>query len=273
MTPITVEDLEQELRQALAADNATRIAQVGAELDALEQATKRPAVTCLAAALWYAEHGAWHMVTLYGVSPPLWVAPVYLWFLGGGALYIIHRTRTGAQPRDFIVIFALIALADLALEIPIIKIAGLYTYWGDTQPYYSQDFFPLPLWFIVTNRWFDLAPALILMSLMATRIRHIEWAIPFVMVAGCYITYASVTWPVVLALQNGASEGVTWAAGTLTILLGLGATFLGAHAAPRFRHALDHLQPKAAAARDPASEAGVEGRPEAALAPASVPGP
>jgi hypothetical protein len=57
MTPITLEDLEQELRAALAADNATRIAQVGAELDALEAAQQRPAVTCLAAALWYAEHG------------------------------------------------------------------------------------------------------------------------------------------------------------------------------------------------------------------------
>lgn len=206
--------------------------------------------------LWYAEIGAWPLITIYGVSVPLWVAPVYLWFLGGGALYIIHRIRTGAQPRDFLVIFGLIALADLALEVPIIKIAELYTYWGDTQPFYSQEWFPLPLWFIVTNRWFDLLPALILMALMSTRIRHIEWAIPVVMVAGCYVTYASVTWPVILALQNGASEGVTWAAGTLTILLGLGATYLGAQYAPRFRHALDHLGGEGALAPAPQEHPG-----------------
>lgn len=195
--------------------------------------------------LWYAEIDAWPLITLYGVAVPLWVMPVYLWFLGGGALYIIHRIRTGAQPRDFIRIFALIALADLALEIPIIKIAELYTYWGDTQPFYDQTWFPLPLWFIVTNRWFDLLPALLLMGLMSTRIKHIEWSIPVVMVAGCYITYGSVTWPVIMALQNGASEGLAWAAGTLTIVLGLGATYLGAQFAPRMRHALDHLQPAA----------------------------
>lgn len=189
--------------------------------------------------LWYAEIGAWDLVTMYGVSVPLWVLPVYLWFLGGGTLYIILRVRSGARPRDFIKIFLYIAVADLLLEIPIIKMAGLYTYWGDTQPYYSQDWFPLPLWYITTNRWFDLLPALIVLLLMSTRVRHIEWSIPVVMVVSCYVTYGSVTWPVVNALQNGASKPVTWLAGTVTIILGVGATYIGAHLAPKLRHSMD----------------------------------
>lgn len=189
--------------------------------------------------LWYAEIGAWGWVHLYGVSVPLWVAPVYLWFLGGGTLYIILRVRGGARPKDFLQIFAAIAVADLLLEIPIIKIAKLYTYWGDTQPFYSQKWFPLPLWYLTTNRWFDLLPALIILLLMATKVRHIEWSIPVVMVISCYVTYSSVTWPVVNALQNGAGKTLTMFAGGLTIVLGLGATYIGAQMAPKLRHSMD----------------------------------
>jgi|GEM_PF-3094952 len=189
--------------------------------------------------LWYADIGAWHLKTLYGVQVPLWVMPVYLWFLGGGALFIIQRIRAGARPKDFILIFAYITVADFALEIPLIKTAGLYRYWGDTQPFFHHRWFPLPLWFVTTNRWFDLLPAMIILLLMSTRIRHIEWTIPLVMIAGCYVTYGSVTWPVIAALQNRWSQPITWIAGGVTILLGLGATYLGAHLAPRLRYCMD----------------------------------
>ncbi len=94
--------------------------------------------------LWYAEIGAWKLVTLYGVHVPLWVSPVYLWFLGGGCLFIVQPIRKGAQPRDSIKIFDYIAIADLLLEIPLIKLAGLYAYWGDTQPFFDKTWFPLP---------------------------------------------------------------------------------------------------------------------------------
>jgi hypothetical protein len=189
--------------------------------------------------LWYADIGAWHLTTLYGVSVPLWVMPVYLWFLGGGALVIIQRIRAGGRPKDFILIFAGITVADFALEIPLIKMAGLYRYWGDTQPFFHHDWCPLPLWYVTTNRWFDLLPAMIILLLMSTRIRHIEWSIPVVMVASCYITYGSVTWPVIASLQNNWSETVTWIAGGVTMVLGLGATYLGAQMAPRLQHCMD----------------------------------
>ena len=189
--------------------------------------------------LWYADINAWHLMTLYGVKVPLWVMPVYLWFLGGGALFIIQKIRNGARPKDFIQIFALITVADFALEIPLIKMAGLYQYWGDSQPFFNHRWCPLPLWYVTTNRWFDLLPAMIILLLMSTRIRHIEWAIPVVMVASCYVTYGSVTWPVIAALQNHWSETTTWICGGVTMVLGLGATYIGAHLAPRLRHAMD----------------------------------
>ncbi len=79
------------------------------------------------------------------------------------------------------------------------------------------------------------------MALMSTRIRHIELSIPFVLPAGCYVSYGSVTWSVIAALQNHAGSALTWLAGWGTIALGWFATYLGARYAPRLRHSLDHL--------------------------------
>lgn len=191
--------------------------------------------------LWYAEDGAWPLVEYWGVHVPLWVAPVYLWFIGGGSLWIIQRIRAGSRPRDFLVIFGGIAVADLLLEIPIIKIAKLYTYYGDTQPFYSQDWFPLPLWFITTNRVFDLVPALLILVLMtASKSKWIILAIPPVMWGSMYVSYGFVTWPVISALQTGGSELETHLAATYTIVLGLATTFAGAHLAPKLRDFMRH---------------------------------
>lgn len=187
--------------------------------------------------LWYAEHGAWPMVHLWGIHVPLWVAPVYLWFLGGFALYIIHRIRKGARPRDFLLIFVAIMAADLALEIPIIKLAGLYTYYG-AQPYFSSDYFPLPLWFIMTNRLFDLLPVFGIAATMYFRRWWLTATLPVVIWMMIYGTYAIVTWPTVAALHNGAGPLMSYVAGTGTILMAIGCTFAGAHAAPKLQGVL-----------------------------------
>ncbi len=53
------------------------------------------------------------------------------------------------------------------------------------------------------------------------------------------------------ALQNHASTAVTWFAGAVTIALGVGATFVGAHMAPRLRHTMDWLGSQPAGQRAP----------------------
>lgn len=190
--------------------------------------------------LWYAEHGAWPLMQLWGVHVPLWVAPVYLWFIGGGSLWIIQRIRAGSRPRDYLIIFASIAVADLLLEVPIIKIAKLYTYYGDNQPFFSQQWFPLPLWLIVTNRLFDLVPALLVVLLMSFRSKWVIAAIPVVMFGSMYVSYAFVVWPTIAALHSGASLLQSHLAATYTILVGLAATFAGAHLAPRMQNLMAH---------------------------------
>lgn len=190
--------------------------------------------------LWYAERGAWPLVELWGVHVPLWVAPVYLWFIGGGALWIIQRIRAGSRPRDYLMIFGGITLADLLLEIPIIKIAKLYTYYGENQPFFSPEWFPLPLWYITTNRVFDLVPAMLIMVLMSFTAKWVIAAIPVVMFGSMYTSYAFVTWPTIAALHSGASSFHAHLAATYTIVAGLAVTFAGAHLAPRMKNMMRH---------------------------------
>ena len=182
--------------------------------------------------LWYAEYGAWPLVEFWGTHVPLWVAPVYLWFIGGGSLFIIQRVRSGCRPKDFLYIFGGIAIADLLLEVPIIKIAKLYTYYGANQPFFNRHWFPLPLWFINTNRLFDLVPALLILLLMSFRTKWVIAVIPAVMFGSMYVSYAFVSWPTAAALHSGASPLVAGLAATYTIVLGVAATFAGAQLAP-----------------------------------------
>jgi hypothetical protein len=189
--------------------------------------------------LWYALPGQWRMISFFGIHVPLWVAPVYLWFAGGFALWAIHAVRSGAGVRTFYKIAGTLMIADILFEVPIVRFAKLYVYYGHTQPLFNAKWFPLPGWYITTNMFFVLLPALLVLAVMSSRIRHIEWTIPFVMIAACYMCYGSVAWPVVAAMQGGLSKtGITLAA-FLTIALGLTAVYISVHVAPRLRHAMD----------------------------------
>jgi hypothetical protein len=56
MTPATLADLEQELRQAIEDGDREKIERIGAEVDRRAEAERQPS-DLLAAALWYAEQG------------------------------------------------------------------------------------------------------------------------------------------------------------------------------------------------------------------------
>ncbi|MEA2675478.1 MAG: hypothetical protein QOI92_2670 [Chloroflexota bacterium] len=189
--------------------------------------------------LWYALPGQWKMIALFGIHVPLWVAPVYLWFTGGFALFTILQIRKGAGVATFAKIAGVLVLADIGFEIPIVRFAKLYVYYGHTQPLFNASWFPLPAWYITTNMFFVLLPALMVMAVMASGQRHIEWTIPFVMIAACYMCYGSVTWPVVAALQEGLSKTDTTLAALLTMALGCIATYVSCRVAPKLRHAMD----------------------------------
>jgi hypothetical protein len=189
--------------------------------------------------IWYAVPHQWSMIVLFGIHVPLWVAPVYLWFAGGFALWTILAVRSGAGVTTFYKIAATLMVADICFEIPLVRLAKLYMYYGQTQPLFNARWFPLPAWYITTNMFFVLLPALLVLAVMASGRRHIEWSIPFVMIAACYTCYGSVSWPVVAALQNGLSKGWTTLAALLSMGLGLLAVYVSAHVAPNLRHVMD----------------------------------
>jgi hypothetical protein len=189
--------------------------------------------------LWYALPGQWKMIAFFGIHVPLWVAPVYLWFAGGFALFTILQIRKGAGVATFAKIAGALVLADMGFEIPIVRFAKLYVYYGHNQPLFNANWFPLPAWYITTNMFFVLLPALLVMAVMASGRRRIEWTIPFVMIAACYMCYGSVAWPVVAAMQDGLSKLDTTLAALLTMALGCTATYVSAHVAPKLRHAMD----------------------------------
>ncbi|MHB8693810.1 MAG: hypothetical protein ACYDHH_21440, partial [Solirubrobacteraceae bacterium] len=201
--------------------------------------------------LWYAVPGQWKMIALFGIHVPLWVAPVYLWFAGGFALWTIHAVRSGAGVKTFYKIAGTLMVADVCFEIPIVRFAKLYVYYGHAQPLFNANWFPLPGWYITTNMFFVLLPALLVLAVMSSGRRHIEWTIPLVMIAACYMCYGSVTWPVVAAMQDGLSKLDTTLAALLTMALGLVAVYVSARAAPKLRHAMDWYEtPKEASAEE-----------------------
>lgn len=191
--------------------------------------------------LWYAEIGAWPMSDFWGVRVPLWVAPVYTWFLGGGALILIHAVRTGAPRNFYYKVFLGIVIADLLLEVPIILMGGLYAYWGDTQPFFHELYFPVPAWYLFVNRFFDFFPAMMVLLVMSSGKKWAVWTIPFVMIAGAYGSYALTTWPVIIALQNDGSIIMTHIGGALTIGLALLGTYICVISAPKLQHAMDWM--------------------------------
>jgi hypothetical protein len=132
-----------------------------------------------------------------------------------------------------------IVLADLLLEVPLLRIGKLYAYYGANQPLFNHSWFPLPGWMLATNAVFPIVPALLVLALMSTRKRHIEWAIPFVMVGSCYITYGAIGWPVMLAVHSGLSKLDTTIAALVTIGLGCGSVALLSQLAPKLAGAMN----------------------------------
>jgi hypothetical protein len=185
---------------------------------------------------------------------------------GRFALWIILQIRAGAGPATFLKIGGVLVLADVLLEIPIVRRAKLYVYHGHNQPLFNRSWFPLPAWYITTNVFFVMLPALLVLTVMSTRRRHIEWTIPFVMIAACYICYGSVTWPVVAAMQDGLSKADTTLAALLTMALGGLAVYLSAQVAPKLRHAMDSYEQPATASAPGPTPAPVAG-------PTPAPGP
>src|SRR5271154_7530137 len=76
--------------------------------------------------------------------------------------------------------------------------------------------------------------------LMSFKTKWMIAAIPVTMFGSMYVSYAFVAWPTVTALHSGASPLTAYLAATYTIIGGVGATFVGAHLAPKMTNIMKH---------------------------------
>lgn len=165
--------------------------------------------------IWHAEIGQWTAVEMFGHSVPVWMVPVYSWFVGGQTLYVLRRVRAGATARDLWRLYAVFCVMDALLELPILYAGGVYRYFG-SQPFFDGSWFPLPGWYIVLNGVLPLAAAGGV--LLAGRRRAL---IPVLMPMSLFAVYAAMAWPTWAALDAGSSTLVADLAGVATIGLAL----------------------------------------------------
>lgn len=183
--------------------------------------------------IWHAEVGQWTLFEMYGHSVPLWMLPVYYWYMGGQTLLVLHLLRTGASVRKIFMLGTLFSLADGLLELPILYAGGVYTYFGH-QPFWDADWFPLPGWILIINGALPVAAAAGVLLLGSLRDRRYLWAIPAVIPMSGFAVYAAFAWPAWAALNAPeASTVVTHLAATVTVLLGLLVLQVLAHSSVR----------------------------------------
>ena len=170
--------------------------------------------------IWHAHVGQWTLVTMFGHSVPLWMLPVYYWFVGGQTIYVLQRLRRGATVSDMWRLYAFFCVMDAVLELPILYAGGVYEYFGQ-QPFFNADWFPLPGWYMLLNGVLPMAAAAGVLLLGSLKDRRYMYTIPLVIPMCIFAVYASFAWPVWAALNANVSQAVTYLAGTATILLAL----------------------------------------------------
>ncbi len=165
--------------------------------------------------IWHAAQGQWTAVSMFGHHVPLWMVPVYYWFVGGQTLYVLGRLRNGATVGDMWRLYVFFCVMDAVLELPILYAGGVYTYFG-SQPFFDAGWFPLPGWYMVLNGVLPLAAAAGVR--LAGENRQL---IPLLMPMSLFAVYAAMAWPTWAALNADASTLVSDLAGLATMALAL----------------------------------------------------
>jgi hypothetical protein len=168
---------------------------------------------------WNARIGLWTVFTMYGHSIPVWHFPVYYVWLGGFTLIVYEQMQRGSSAATLWRIYGAVFLADIALELPAQHLTSLSAYYGN-QPFFGS-FMKLPLWYPAVNAaW----PIVIAGALQVLPARRPSPAIPFVIVAATFSTYAITAWPTWAALNSQVSAAVSDLTGAITIIFSLALT-------------------------------------------------
>jgi hypothetical protein len=161
----------------------------------------------------------WVGIEAFGRPIPLFMYPVYSWFVGGQAILVWHLLRRGITRRQLWTCWLVIMAVDVVLESPGI-LMHVYTYYG------SQPFNPwgLPLWWPPVNATMPVVAGYLVWRvaplLRGWRALLIVALLP--MADG--VANAATAWPVWLTLNTRLGMAATYPAALLTF--GLGAVVL-----------------------------------------------
>lgn len=196
-----------------------------------------------AGGIWYAAHG--HNISLpamWGVKVGVHMVLAYYIFLGVVTLIVVDRLRAGINGRGLWRMYAVVLVLAIVLELPVLFLTDVYTYYGDSQPFFSRHYWPLPLWYPVVNATLPFAMAAVVMLPLSTRRRWHVPLLPVLMPTGLFAIYFAEAWPVLTALNSDVPRGVTYFGATVTMGLALFCMHLLGLGLPRLADAIGGAQ-------------------------------
>lgn len=169
--------------------------------------------------VWHADPAATGFFTSFGHVITGWNFFAYYWFIGALGLYAYQRIKEGATTLDMWKLWGIVAICDILLEVPLQLVdRNIYTYFGH-HPFYSYDYFPLPLFCVFANAACPLATAAAITLLKATKVRgHIFFVPLFVASSWFSLFYALPGWSWWVGLGANVNMAVMYAVGTVTLI-------------------------------------------------------
>jgi hypothetical protein len=170
--------------------------------------------------IWHASVGQWTLLHMYGHYVPVWMLGAYYWYCGGQTLFVVQRIRLGASAREIWRLYWIFLAMDAVLELPLLYISNIYTYFGK-QPFWWPPYFPLPGWYFVLNALLPLAAGRSVAYLLSLQKPVYLWLIPIMIPMSLFATYGATAWPIWAALNSTENMTTIYLCGSATIALGL----------------------------------------------------
>jgi hypothetical protein len=177
--------------------------------------------------IWYADKG--HNVSLpelWGIHVGVHMVLAYYVFLGVVTLLVVDALQRGLNARRIWQLYGAIIVVALALEMPVLFLTHVYTYYGSNQPLFNSSWLPEPLWYPFVNATLPFSMAAIVMAPAALGRRWHIWLLPILMPMGLFAIYLAPAFPVLTALNSTGSLAAGYVGAAITIAFSLLAVHL-----------------------------------------------
>ncbi|NMH98256.1 hypothetical protein [Pseudonocardia acidicola] len=151
------------------------------------------------------------------VPMPLWMVPAYIVFFAGLTTVVMRSIDARVTRKSFVLTAVVCWAVNLAIEVPLMS-TGVYTYYGDNQPFSVNGF---PLYWLVLNATGPLIAAAVLCRFRAfftgARLLLVIPLLPM-----CYAaSLGAIGFPIFNLLHSAAPQWAVEVGALITILLGL----------------------------------------------------